>query len=51
MKNYIPSIDISPLLNSNFNSLMAKNTIKKISIDPSGLMADIDQKNNVFEKK
>ena len=30
MKNYIPSIDISPLLNLNFNSLMAKNTIKKI---------------------
>jgi len=30
MKSYIPTINISPLLNSNFNSLMAKNTIKKI---------------------
>ena len=32
MKNYIPSIDISSLLKSNFNSLLAKNTIKKIEI-------------------
>ena len=30
MKSYIPTINISPLLNSNFNTLMAKNTIKKI---------------------
>ena len=30
MKSYIPTINISSLLNSNFNSLMAKNTIKKI---------------------
>ena len=34
-----------------FTIAKQKNTIKKISIDPSGLMADIDQKNNVFEKK
>ena len=30
MKNYIPTVDISSLLKSNFNSLLAKNTIKKI---------------------
>ena len=30
MKSYIPTINISSLLNSNFNSLMAKNTIKQI---------------------
>ncbi|MBD1139017.1 isopenicillin N synthase family oxygenase [Pelagibacterales bacterium SAG-MED46] len=30
MKNYIPTINISSLLKSNFNSLLAKNTIKKI---------------------
>ena len=30
MKNYIPTINISSLLKSNFNSLLAKNTLKKI---------------------
>ena len=30
MKSYIPTINISHLLNSNFNSLLAKNTIKEI---------------------
>ena len=30
MKNYIPTINISSLLKSNFNSQSAKNTIKKI---------------------
>ena len=30
MKNYIPTINISSLSKSNFNSLSAKNTIKKI---------------------
>jgi isopenicillin N synthase-like dioxygenase len=30
MKSYIPTINISSLLKSNFNSLLAKNTIKKI---------------------
>tara|TARA_B110000967_G_C18764694_1_gene499737 strand:- start:71 stop:1039 length:969 start_codon:yes stop_codon:yes gene_type:complete len=30
MKNYIPTINISSLLKTNFNSLSAKNTIKKI---------------------
>ena len=28
-----------------------KNTIKKITLDPSGLMADIKKENNVFENK
>jgi len=30
MKNYIPTINISPLLKSDFNSLSSNNTIKKI---------------------
>ena len=30
MKNYIPTINISSLLNNNFNSVTSKNTIKKI---------------------
>ena len=30
MKNYIPTINISSLLESEFNSLTANNTIKKI---------------------
>ena len=30
MKNYIPTINISSLLKSEFNSLTANNTIKKI---------------------
>ena len=30
MKSYIPTIDISSLLQSDFNTLKAKNTIKKI---------------------
>ena len=30
MKSYIPTINISSLLKSNFNSLLAKNTLKKI---------------------
>jgi hypothetical protein len=28
-----------------------KNTIKKITIDPSGLMADVNKTNNVYEVK
>jgi hypothetical protein len=27
-----------------------KSTIKKITIDPSGLMADVKQENNVFKQ-
>ena len=30
MKSYIPTINISSLLKSNFNTLKAKNTIRKI---------------------
>jgi len=30
MRNYIPTINISSLLKSDFNTLKAKNTIKKI---------------------
>ena len=30
MKDYIPTINISSLLNYNFNSVTSKNTIKKI---------------------
>ena len=30
MRNYIPTINISSLLKSDFNTLTAKNTIKKI---------------------
>ena len=30
MKNYIPTINISSLLKSDFNSLSSNNTIKKI---------------------
>jgi hypothetical protein len=34
-----------------FSISKAKNTIKKITIDPSGLMADVKKENNVFEVK
>ena len=30
MNEYIPTINISPLLNKNFNLISSKNTIKKI---------------------
>ena len=30
MRNYIPTINISSLLKSDFNTLTAKNTIKKL---------------------
>jgi hypothetical protein len=35
----------------NFTIAKKKNTIKKITIDPSGLMADVKQTNNVYEVK
>ena len=31
MRRYIPTINISRLLNNNFNSIDSKNTIKKFS--------------------
>jgi hypothetical protein len=34
-----------------FSNSKNKSTIKKITIDPSGLMADIKQADNTFEKK
>jgi hypothetical protein len=34
-----------------FTIAKAKSTIKKITIDPSGLMADVKQANNVYEMK
>jgi Peptidase family M1 domain len=34
-----------------FSISKAKNTIKKITIDPSGLMADVKKENNVYEVK
>ena len=37
--------------NYDFTIAKAKNTIKKITIDPSGLMADVKQTNNVYEVK
>jgi hypothetical protein len=37
--------------NYEFVIAKAKSTIKKISIDPSGLMADVKQANNVYEVK
>jgi len=37
--------------NYDFNISKAKSTIKRISIDPSGLMADVRQANNVYEIK
>jgi aminopeptidase N len=37
--------------NYDFTIAKAKSTIKKISIDPSGLMADVKQANNVYEVK
>jgi len=57
MKNYIPTVDISSLLKSNFNSLLAKNTIKKIEkacIDVgffqiTGHSIDIKEINNICE--
>ena len=57
MKNYIPTIDISSLLKSNFNSLLAKNTIKKIEkacidvgfFQVTGHSIDIKEINNICE--
>lgn len=37
--------------NYEFTIAKAKNSIKKITIDPSGLMADVKQANNVYELK
>jgi hypothetical protein len=37
--------------NYDFTIATAKSTIKKITIDPSGLMADVKQANNVYEVK
>jgi hypothetical protein len=37
--------------NYDFTIAKAKSTIKKITIDPSGLMADVKQVNNVYEVK
>jgi Peptidase family M1 domain len=37
--------------NFSFDISKAKSSIKAIVIDPSGLMADVDLSNNVFEKK
>lgn len=37
--------------NYEFSIAKAKNTIKKITIDPSGLMADVKQNNNVYKQK
>jgi hypothetical protein len=37
--------------NYEFTISAPKNTIKKITIDPSGLMADVKRENNVFELK
>jgi len=34
-----------------FSISKSKTTIKKITIDPSGLMADLKQANNVYELK
>jgi hypothetical protein len=36
--------------NYNFTIAKAKATIKKITIDPSGLMADVKQDNNIFKQ-
>ena len=36
--------------NYDFTIAKAKSTIKKITIDPSGLMADVKQENNVFKQ-
>jgi hypothetical protein len=36
--------------NYNFTIAKSKSTIKKIIIDPSGLMADVKQENNVFKQ-
>ena len=57
MKNYIPTVDISSLLKSNFNSLLAKNTIKKIEkacidvgfFQVTGHGIDIKEINNICE--
>ena len=37
--------------NQNYNFTISKSNIKKITIDSSGLMADVKQDNNVFEIK
>jgi hypothetical protein len=37
--------------NYEFTISTPKNTIKKITIDPSGLMADVKRENNVYELK
>jgi hypothetical protein len=36
--------------NYDFTIAKAKGTIKKITIDPSGLMADVKQDNNVYKQ-
>jgi hypothetical protein len=36
--------------NYSFTIDKTKSTIKKITIDPSGLMADVKQENNVFKQ-
>jgi hypothetical protein len=35
--------------NYDFTIVKAKSSIKKITIDPSGLMADVKQDNNVYK--
>ena len=40
MKNYIPTINISSLLKSDFNSLSANNTIKKVLLEKALLSED-----------
>jgi hypothetical protein len=35
---------------SNYDFTIGKSTIKKITIDPSGLMADVKQENNVYKQ-
>jgi hypothetical protein len=37
--------------NYDFTIGKSKSTIKKITIDPSGLMADVKQENNVYKHK
>lgn len=36
--------------NYDFTIGKSKSTIKKITIDPSGLMADVKQENNVYKQ-
>jgi hypothetical protein len=35
---------------SNYDFTIGNGTIKKITIDPSGLMADVKQENNVYKQ-